>query len=379
MPPRILICRSNPIAPDPRVEKIARALVGAGYSVHTLGWDRTGLLPAHERRDGYGVDRLGIVAQFGQGMGNLPQLIRWQGGLTGWLIRHHNDFDCIHACDFDTIIPALWMRQMFHKKVIYDIFDFYADHLRKTPGWIKGMIRRIDIQAVNTADAVIIVDDSRREQLLPGHPRRVEVIYNSPEDCIPAVLPIPEHPDGKKRLRIAYIGLLQVERGLIEILRILRIHPEWTLDLAGFGGDQERILQEISDLDNVVWYGRVPYDRALELSQGADVLFATYDPSIPNHRYSSPNKVFEAMMLAKPLVVARGTNVDRTVEEYQCGLVVSYGDIPDLEEAFTRLTEDAEFRNRLGRNGRMAYEKAFGWPRMRDKLLGLYRGLTQGV
>jgi glycosyltransferase involved in cell wall biosynthesis len=299
-------------------------------------------------------------------------------GLTGWLIRHRNEFDCIHACDFDTIIPALWMRQLFHKKVIYDIFDFYADHLRKTPGWIKAMIRRVDIQAVNAADAVIIVDDSRREQLKPGHPRRLEVVYNSPEDCIPVRLPIHELPDSKSRMRIAYIGLLQIERGLIEILRTLRVHPEWTLELAGFGGDQERILQEISDLDNVVWHGRVSYERALELSQEADILFATYDPSIPNHRFSSPNKVFEAMMLAKPLVVARGTNVDRTVEEYQCGIVVSYGDVQELEEAFTRLSVDAEFRIRLGKNGRIAYEKAFGWPRMRDKLLRLYQGITEG-
>jgi hypothetical protein len=37
---RILFCRSNPIAPDPGVEKEACVLASAGYLVHALGWDR---------------------------------------------------------------------------------------------------------------------------------------------------------------------------------------------------------------------------------------------------------------------------------------------------------------------------------------------------
>ena len=56
---RIVFCRSNPIAPDPRVEKEARALRQAGHEVVVVGWDRTGELPIDEKLDqaGPGSDR----------------------------------------------------------------------------------------------------------------------------------------------------------------------------------------------------------------------------------------------------------------------------------------------------------------------------------
>jgi glycosyltransferase involved in cell wall biosynthesis len=135
----------------------------------------------------------------------------------------------------------------------------------------------------------------------------------------------------------------------------LRDTRNWNLDLAGFGGDQDQILAAATRLPNVQWHGRIPYDQALELSRTADVLFATYDPSIPNHRYSSPNKVFEAMMLGKPIIVARNTNMDRMIEQADCGMVVEYGDVAGLEAALVRLCKDEGLHKRLARNARLAY------------------------
>ena len=174
-------------------------------------------------------------------------------------------------------------------------------------------------------------------------------------------------------LRLAYIGLLQVERGLTEMLQVLKIHPEWHLDLAGFGGDEETIRTAAASLKNVRWHGRVPYERALQLSQAADVLFALYDPAIPNHRYSSPNKVFEAMMLGKPIIVARSTNMDMMIERLGCGLVVEYGNIPELEQALLRLQQDPHFTAQLGVEARKAYDTSYSWNEMQLRLCKLYQ------
>ena len=37
---RVIVLRSNPVNPDPPVEKAALALLNAGYHVQILGWDR---------------------------------------------------------------------------------------------------------------------------------------------------------------------------------------------------------------------------------------------------------------------------------------------------------------------------------------------------
>lgn len=370
----VLILRSNPIAPDPRVEKIARALCQQGWKVEVLGWDRTAALPSPVHTDFGEVHRLPIRARFGSGLGNLPQLIRWQVGLLFWLLRHPKDFQAVHACDFDTVLPALLVGRLRKIPLIYDIFDFYADHLRRTPNWIKSMIRRVDLWVIGQADAVILVDDSRRSQIAGSKPRLLEVVYNSPEDWQPNNN---LEKDDHFSLRIAYIGLLQKERGIFELLDVLQTHPQWGLDVAGFGGDEDEIRERIVSLPNVRWHGRIPYETALRLSAGADVLIATYDPAIPNHRYSSPNKIFEAMMLARPIIVAKDTNMDLIIQRYNCGVIVPYGDRAALEETLRFLECNPDQRQQMGQNGRRAYETQFGWPIMKERLIRLYEKVVK--
>ncbi len=357
--------------------KEAETLVEAGYQVSILGWDRTGELPANETTNSISIYRLPIRSKYGTGMGNLPNLLRWQFGLFAWLFRHRNDFDLIHACDFDTVLPGLVWKWLHGGKLIYDIFDFYADHLRNTPEWIKSTIRTVDLWAIDRADAVILADDARTSQISGAAPRRCAVIYNSPPDETIEVVELPSGSRGPG-LHLGYVGLLQVERGILELLQVMERHPEWTMDMAGYGGDEDVILPLIDQLDNVTWLGRIPYDRAMAVYQSADVLFATYDPIIPNHRYSSPNKVFEAMMLGKPIIVAEETNMDRIINESGSGLVVPYGDPEALEAALVRLQKEPELRVRLGENGRKAYEKVYGWDTMAKRLRNLYQAVLEG-
>lgn len=369
---RILFCRSNPIAPDPRVEKEAQALCEAGHQVQAIAWDRSGQLSATEEKGGLQIWRLPIQAAFGHGMGNLPALLRWQFGLLSWLIRQRKTYDILHACDFDTIIPAMICKLFFRKPVVYDIFDFYADHLRATPEIIKSLIRKFDLYLIGQADATILVDEAREKQIEGAHPRRLIYIYNAPQE----IKISQASSDKKPGLRIAYIGLLQIERGLLELLDVIEKHPQWNLDLAGFGGDEEKILARTAAMPNVTWHGRIAYTETLALSAQAEALIATYDPSIPNHRYSSPNKLFEAMMLARPIVVAQDTNMDSIVHAHECGLVVPYADVEALEQAFLQLENQPDLCQKLGENGRRAYETKYGWPIMKTHLLQLYQTLV---
>jgi glycosyltransferase involved in cell wall biosynthesis len=376
---KVLILRSNPVAPDPRVEKIARALDAAGYAVSILGWDRTAQIKSPDALGAISILRLPVKAPYGVGMANFPALLRWQVALFSWLVRGRKSFDLLHACDFDTVLPALVCKLLWGKRVVYDIFDFYADYLRRTPSWIKRIIRGLDFWAINHADGVILVDDARMEQIAGSHPRACVSIYNSPED--EAAEPAADEglPESKEKpaLQITYVGLLQAERGIYEVLNVLRRHPEWHLHLAGMGGDEAEIAALVKELPNVSWYGKIPYRRTLQLNGQADVLFATYDPVIPNHRYSSANKLFEGMMLGKPVIVARNTNMDRVVERESCGIVVDYGSESGLEQALSRLAEDHELRNRLGENGRRAYVENYSWAKMASRLAGLYRMILE--
>ncbi len=367
---RVVLCRSNPIAPDPRVEKVARTLKQAGYEVLLLGWERTGKLPQEEQIDGIPCFRLHIEAENEEGIQNLPGVLRWQWGLLNWLIQHRQEYDLIHACDFDTILPALACAKFYRKKVVYDIFDFYVDMLRKIPKAIKTIIRRLDLWAIDQADGVILADDSRMDQIAGAQPRHWVVIYNSPQDLLDSIKQHPRSPSGN--LRVSYVGLLQHERGLFDLIGVISKHTEWELDLGGSGPEQEIILDRIRNYPNIHWHGRIPYDKTIDLNSAADVMIAVFDPAIANHRYSSSNKLFEAMMLQKPIIVARETNMDRIVRNHNCGIAIDYRDQAALEAALHKLAQDPEFRRQLGENGRRAYEKYYNWEEMQIRLLNFY-------
>lgn len=373
---RVVISRANQLTTEPRVMKIARSLESGGYQVTLVGWNMDGDLPDFEQLEGFDCHRLPVRVRFGRGLVNLVHQLRWQLALMVWLTSQRRNYTIIHACDFDTVLPAILCKLIYRKKVVYDIFDDYAEMLRATPGLVKQLIRGVDRFVINAVDLLILADEARYEQISGAHPKCSLVIYNALEDMPRAVeTNRNEAAVNPWKLRLAYFGNLQVERGLVELLDVIEKHPDWRLDLGGFGGDTSLIQSRASNITNVSWHGLVPYRQVIDHSAVADLLIATYDPKIPNNRYASPNKLFEAMMLGKPIIVARGTNMDRIVLENDCGLVVTYGSRKDLESTLLRLQEHPELRKQLGINARKAYEMTYNWPRMQERLLTSYADL----
>jgi len=370
----VIFLRSNPVAPDPRVEKEAKTLFLNGYNVVILAWDRTGSLPEKEIKEFALIQRMRIIAPFGAGLGNILNFLRWNFQIFNYLFRSRENYQIIHACDFDTVIPALIIKFLFKKKIIYDIFDFYADSHPDVPKFLCELIRKIEIWVIGIVDEVILADESRKLQIAGAHPKKLEYIYNSPEKISSSSSNIVFYNNYK--LKIAYVGILVKERGLFEMLQIIGKHPEWSMTLAGFGRDENMILEHACKLPNANIFGRIPYEKVLGLYSEADVLFATYDPSIPNHRYSSPNKLFEAMMLGKPIIVCEGTGMDSVVRAYGLGFVTKYGDVNNLEKILIEIASwNHEFREKFSERVRSVYENHFSWETMAERLANLYRKL----
>ncbi len=371
----VVFCRSNPIDPDPRVEKAAHALAKAGYKVMLLGWDREGISASREEQDGILVQRLRIPAGYGRGFGNLWNLICWQWGLFRWLFRNRKSYDIVHACDFDTLLPALWMKRLFGKKLVYDIFDFYADRLPQRPAFLVKLVRRMDLRAIRHADLVILASEGSAEQIRGARVRRRITITNSPEDVSEKIIGEVGSASAHS-FHVVYVGIFQRERGLFELINVLKRHPEWRLGIGGFGEVEGEILERIRGANNIEFLGRISYEQTLQVSAQADVLAATYDPAIPNHRYNTPNKMIEAMMLSKPILVAAGTYVEQLVRQYNNGIAVPYGNEAALEEALAKLAADPQLRRVLRENGRKAYLQHFTWRAMEARLLDAYEGLV---
>lgn len=132
------------------------ASIEFGHMPITLGWNRESD-EVKIRNNKIQLDNgevelysFNIEAGFGAGMKNIIPLIKQQIELVKWLIKNRNRYDLIHACDFDTVLLALFMRVFFNKKYVYDILDFYIEAFF-VPNRLKGIIKNMDFFAMKKA------------------------------------------------------------------------------------------------------------------------------------------------------------------------------------------------------------------------------------
>ena len=176
------------------------------------------------------------------------------------------------------------------------------------------------------------------------------------------------------RPKIAYVGILAEERMLSAMGNCLSRHPEVELHIAGFG-PLDPLFTSLSDsCDNIFYYGRIPYDQALELEQKCDIMTAIYDPSVENCRRAAPNKFYESLMLGKPLMMAKGTGMSAIVAENDIGELIEFSE-KGFEEGLERILGRMAEWPEMGRRMKMIYQEQFSWDRMQERLLRLYADL----
>lgn len=374
---KVLFLRSNPVAPDPRVEKEAAVLAEAGYTVDIFCWDRDSdhAVTVSEKTVGKhtcNVYRFGVKASFGSGFkNNLRSFLRFQKGLAGFIIRKGSTYRVIHACDLDTSMVGYFCAKARGAKVVYDVFDYYADAFA-IPAKLRKLVIGIDTYIINHADGVILCSEQRRKQIGKAAPKRIAYIHNTPDraEC-PA---LPSKANG--RARIVYVGILSDGRLIPELLQIVSTHDDYELHIAGFGPLEELVHTYSARCDNIIYYGKVEYDRAITLEQNADIMIAAYDPAIANHKYAAPNKFYEALMLGKPIIMCEGTGFADLVKEYGIGAAVAYSEtglLQGLEEVRAMLDEYQE---------KSAFEKTlfrekYSWAEMATRLRALYEEIEK--
>lgn len=376
---QIIFTRSNAIDPDPRLEKEVRTLLDNGYIIQVLGWDRSGkgsyISTLNIGNHSIQIKQYCGKAIFGGGIKNLKELLLFQFFLIRELFKIRNSIKLIHAADFDTVIPATLIKLLLGKKVIYDIYDFYVDAF-SVPEKAKPFIKMIDLCIISFVDAVILTNESRLEQIRGSRPKRIEIIHNTPEEVIPKNLELPINHQKKQdySITVAYVGILQDGRLLLEVLDIFKRNSGWQLIVAGFGKYKNHFIEAAMKHNNIIFLGKVSYERSLSVSNYADLLFATYDPRIPNHRYSSPNKIYEAMMLGKPIIVCNNTGIDNLIVEQEIGWAIDYSSVA-FEATVRDFVLNKDNALIIKEKSKFSYHKNYKWKIMSERLLVLYKEL----
>ncbi len=369
MAARVVFLRSkSPAGIEPRIVKEASSLVRAGHEVHVVLWDRTRSFPAEETVDGISIHRYQRPAPEGR-LGLVRRLPGW------WLYAARQAArlrpDVVHSIDFDTAWPAQVAARLTGAAIVYDIFDFYSEMiLLDLPRFLRRFLARAERRMVRRADLVILPDLRRQEQFEGVQPRRLVEVLNVPEDRPVAATPA-------KDFTLFYGGMIAKDRGLVDLLVACEATGAKFV-VAGHGPDEEVLLPQLESSPVCLYLGTVPYDEVLKRTASSHAVAALYDPTVPNNRLAAPNKLYEAMMLSKPVLTNEGIALADLVRKAGIGVVATYGDPPSVQKVLEDLMLHPAECEAMGQRGRRLFEERYRWSIQAERLVAAYRSVLGG-
>lgn len=331
----IALLRSTDGNPDSRFEKYVDFLESESVPYITMCWDRFNKKTSSSNKLYYKRS-----SKYGLRFKNATGLLGFNWFLLKNLIKLRKNYNVIHAADFDTVLPAIIMKFLYGKRVIYDIYDWYIDSRSVNNSVLKWIMTQMERLNVKKSDVVIICEEGRRNQIM-FTPKCLWVLPN-----IPNLNRQMEEYSPNKQLTISYVGILGAGRGLQNLIKLAGEKPNINFVIGGFG-PLEKDLVEAAKLPNVDFRGRVSYEDALTIMSSSDLIYAMYERVNPNHILAAPNKYYEGLALGRPIITTVGTLVGDKVARYDTGYCIdeNYDSLAELINTMTKNDFSSKAKN----------------------------------
>jgi glycosyltransferase involved in cell wall biosynthesis len=284
-------------------------------------------------------------------------------------------------------LPALTaLRRKHGGHTVYDSRDVYMEsrNLATAPRLMRPLMAWFERRWARMADRVITVNAAYATLLaerfgIPDPP----VIMNCPEawqppsprpNLIRAALGLPA------RTRVVlYQGQLISDRGIEQAMDAILDVPDAVLVLLGFGEWQERYRAAIAlppYAGRVHWLPPVHPSELVPWTASADVMLMPIQPTSLNHRFTTPQKLFESIAAGVPVVASDLPGMAEVVREIGAGALCDPLSPASIADAIRSILDlpDAELAEMQSRILAAAHDR-YNWAAQAARLLALYREL----
>jgi len=291
--------------------------------------------------------------------------------------------DIYHFHDPELILVGIFLKLM-NKKVIYDVHEDYPKVVMSKL-WIPKVLRKfigvaidcIQKVCVNFFDLIIVAGNDIAESFSRGRLyKKTIVLRNVPLKGFAAAC----STDGQKPNNIIYIGALVRIRGIIEIVKAMRyLNNVATLYLVGTFVRVE-FEEEVRELatENVEIIGQVNYAEIPNFLRMAKIGLICFYPE-PNHigaLSGRNNKLYEYMAGGLAIVASDLRSWKEIIESGPFGVTVNPKDPKAIAAVIDYLLDNPKVLEQMGTNGRKAVLEKYNWEMEANKLLDLYRSIT---
>jgi glycosyltransferase involved in cell wall biosynthesis len=284
---------------------------------------------------------------------------------------------------FPIFAAGRWARRFRARRVfeVRDIWPLTLQELGGLPRWhpLVLVLAWIERRAYRTADLIVSVLPAATSHLVAhgADPARIRLIPNgideasldaaagavgsdptaggTPDEARPAA----PAPPGPTRFVVGFVGTLGMANALETLIDAARrLDPaRFSIVIVGDGPEGRRLRDRAADLPHVTFPGPVPKADVPKVLRTFDACYVGYHRS-PLYRFGiSPNKVFDYLAAARPVILAADAPAD-PVRASGAGLTIPPDDPVALAAAIEALTAmSPEERADLGRAGRGFVER----------------------
>jgi len=182
----------------------------------------------------------------------------------------------------------------------------------------------------------------------------------------------------KDRFVISYIGGFGgwhrgLDTAIMALPKIKNNIPNALLLLVGDGNIKENLLEMVTTLSLQNYVNFIPWQPFDKVPSYISLSHVCIIPhhSNPHTDSTSPHKLFQYMLMNKPIVTSDCKPLKRIINETQSGLVFTAGNHLELAEQIIIL-KDSSLRKRLGEAGKKAVLSHYNWEETSKKLYTVY-------
>lgn len=359
----------EPCAAATRVASLATALAASGHDVTVVTnfpSFPSGRFEAHERRglkrvellDGHRVIRLRSL--LARGMPG-SRLVHWGSAAlaaAAYLAASPTKFDIaiVSTPPITLAFPAFVAVWRHRARLVVDVRDVFPDIAIAMGEWkADGFLARASEWIVRRlyrrADLVVAVTPTALSQIAGRgvDASHLALVRNAAESAR-GIVAERRSDRGFTAIYAGNLGLATDVDLLIDVAALVSEHGI-TLEIVGDGAQRARMVERIARerIGNVALVGSMPRVEAMRRIAAADVALVPLRSGIEE---SVPTKLYDALSVACPAVVAAGGEAEREARELG-GFSTPPGDAPALAAMLRGLArmDRAELR-RLGETGR---------------------------
>ena len=287
------------------------------------------------------------------------------------------DADIYHFHDPELLPYGLKLKRK-GKKVIYDAHE---DVPKQILGkyWINKYLRKMvaitfrayENYIAKRLDYILTATPFIRDRFIKVNPACTDI------NNYPLLSELSSETDWKKKKNeICYIGGISVIRGINQVIDAMENIEGVRLNLAG-NFSPESLRDEIiskAAWKKVIEHGYVGRSETIKIMEESKVGVVTFLP-LPNHVDAQPNKMFEYMSAAIPVLGSNFPLWQEIIEKNNCGLCVDPESPKAISDAVMSLLKDDSRAEQMGKNGRKAVIEKYNWTAEEKKLIGIYNNL----